>query len=250
MILQRHMPFYREIFAIPDFLQHPILSFGYHGIERDGPSVPSPFMPRLRRFVTSEGKMRRLVNFARSSLRWHSPAPEECKYRSLSELLLSRGHPATTLDFFDNRADLRYDMNQPVPELEHNKYGTLIDIGCLEHLFDTAGCLENCMRMVRRGGYYLLHTPVNGYFGHGLHVFNPQGLIDCFLANGFKIVYLKYTTYKGKPISDPSKSRNVIVWVVGKKEKDVPVFACPQQTIWATDYYPQTTISTSPATAA
>src|SRR5439155_26913535 len=117
-------------------------------------------------------------------------------------------------------------------------------------LFDLAKCLENCMRKILPTHYYLLYTSINGYFKHRLHVIKPQGLIDCFLANGFKIVYLKYTTYKGKPISDPSKSRNVIVWVVGKKEKDVPVFACPQQTIWATDYYPQTTISTSPATAA
>jgi hypothetical protein len=120
---------------------------------------------------------------------------------------------------------------------------TLIDIGSLEHLFDTAGCLENCFRMVRPGGYYLLHTPINGYYGHGLHVFNPQGLADCFLANGFRIIYFKYSTYKGKRISDPSKHRNAILWLVGQKEKDVPVFVCPQQTIWATDYYPQISAS-------
>jgi len=93
--------------------------------------------------------------------------------------------------------------------------------------------------MVRPGGYYLLHTPINGYFGHGLHVFNPHGLIDCFVANGFKIVYLKYSTDKGKAVSDPSDHRNVLLWLVEKKEKEVPVFACPQQTIWATDYYQQ-----------
>jgi hypothetical protein len=89
------------------------------------------------------------------------------------------------------------------------------------------------------GGYYLLHTPINGYFGHGLHVFNPHGLIDCFVANGFKIVYLKYSTEQGKAVSDPSNHHNVLLWLVGKKEKEVPVFACPQQTIWATDYYQQ-----------
>ena len=76
--------------------------------------------------------------------------------------------------------------------------------------------------MVRPGGYYLLHTPINGYFGHGLHVFNPHGLIDCFVANGFKIVYLKYSTDKGKAVSDPSDHRNVLLWLVGKKEKEVP----------------------------
>jgi len=152
--------------------------------------------------------------------------------------LRARGNSVVSLDLFDNRAELRYDMNRPVPESEHKKYGSLIDIGCLEHLFDTAQCLENCIRMVRTGGHYLLHTPVNGYFGHGLHVFNPQGLIDCIEANGFKIVYLKYSTMFGKPISDPSTASNALIWLVGRKEEEVPVFTCPQQKIWSNYYAP------------
>lgn len=242
MILKWHIPFYREIFSIPEFLQDPVLTFGCQGIEgiqSAEPQPPNPLVPRLRRFIASDNKVRRLTNFARGKLA--SPVPEDFRYDSLTHLLRSKGYSPTTLDYFDDRADLRYDMNRPVPESENRKYGTLIDIGSLEHLFDTAGCMENCFRMVRPGGYYLLHTPINGYFGHGLHVFNPQGLIDCFLGNGFKVVYLKYSTYKGKPVSDPAKHRNVILWLIGKKEKDVPVFNCPQQMIWATDYYPQTT---------
>jgi hypothetical protein len=248
MILKWHIPFYREIFAIPDFLQTPVLTFGCQGIEgvqSDETPPPNPFIPRLRRFLASGKKMRRLAGYVR--FKWSEPVPKDFQYNSLTDLLLSKGYPTTTLDYFDGRANLRYDMNRPVPEREHNKYGTLIDIGSLEHLFDTAGCMENCFHMVRNGGYYLLHTPINGYYGHGLHVFNPQGLVDCFQANGFKIIYFKYSTYKGKAVSDPSKHRNVILWLVGKKEKDVPVFVCPQQTIWATDYYPQTTASESAA---
>jgi hypothetical protein len=86
------------------------------------------------------------------------------------------------------------------------------------------------------GGHYLLHTPVNGYFGHGLHVFNPQGLLDCLSANGFKIVYLKYSTRLGKPLADPSQASDVLIWVVARKERDVPAFVCPQQTMWSDRY--------------
>lgn len=241
MVLKWHFPFYREIFAIPDFLQAPVLTFGCQGIEdaqSRGPRPPNPFIPRLRRFLASGGKMRRLTAFARGKL--SRPVPKDFDYMSLTEFLVAKGYPSTTVDYFDDHADLRYDMNRPIPECEYNKYGTLIDIGSLEHLFDTARCLENCFRMVRLGGYYLLHTPINGYYGHGLHVFNPQGLIDCFAANGFKIVYAKYSTSKGKAVSNPSKHRDVILWLVGKKENYVSVFACPQQTIWATDYYQHT----------
>jgi hypothetical protein len=86
--------------------------------------------------------------------------------------------------------------------------------------------------MIRCGGHYLLVTSVNGDYGHGLHVFNPQGLIDCLGVNGFKIVYLKYSTTFGKPISDPSTSPDVLIWMVGRKEQDMPAFICPQQEIW------------------
>lgn len=248
MILKWHMPYYREIFGLPDFLQAPILTFGCQGIEGVQVVKPMPlrpYIPRLRRFLASENKRGRLKAFVRGKLA--RPVPNDFYYDSLTTFLRSKGYPVTTLDYFDGNADLRYDMNRPVPQREHNQYGTLIDIGSLEHLFDTAACIENCFRMVRKDGYYLLHTPINGYFGHGLHVFNPQGLIDCFRANGFRIVYLKYSTYEGKWISDPSKDRNAILWLVGKKEQDVPEFVCPQQTIWATDYYPQTTAPQSAA---
>jgi hypothetical protein len=119
------------------------------GTQSEQTPQANPFISRLRRFLASRGKMRRLLGFARS--KFDQPVPRGFRFSSLTEFLCSKEYPVTTLDYFDSRADLRYDMNQPVPEGEHNRYGTLIDIGSLEHLFDTAGCLENCFRMVRRG---------------------------------------------------------------------------------------------------
>ena len=236
MILRFHVPFYEEILRIPDFAQDPILTFGYQDIDGDAPPGPNPLLPRLRRFLVSDGKLRRVANRVKSTLRPPPPIPAGFRHNSLTDLLGARGNSVTSLDLFDSRAELRYDMNQPVPASEHQKYGSLIDIGSLEHVFDTAQCLENCMRMVRRGGLYMLHTPVNGYYGHGLHVFNPQGLIDCFTANGFKIVYLKYSTKFGKQVPDPSAAPDVLIWLVGRKEQDVPVCSCPQQKIWSSYY--------------
>ena len=243
MLLRFHIPFYEEILAIPGFLQDPVLTFGYQDIDQDAPPGSNPPRQRLRRFLVEGGKMRRLANLARHSLKSSvNPDPKippAFQHRSLSELLRARGNSVVSLDLFDERAELRYDMNQPVPQLEHHKYGTLVDIGSLEHVFDTAQCLENCFRMTRVGGHYMLHTPVNGYFGHGLHVFNPQGLMDCLEANGFRIIHLKYSTYLGKPIADPATAPQVLIWLVGRKEREVPVFASPQQKMWS-NYYPST----------
>lgn len=252
MIQRFHTQYYKEILEIPGFLQDPVLTFGYQGIDQDAPPGSNPPLQRLRRFLASEGKFRRVANLVKATIKPSPKMPAGFQYRSLTELLRARGNSVVSLDLFDSRSELRYDMNQPVPESEHKKYGTLIDIGCLEHLFDTAQCLENCLRMVRCGGHYLLHTPVNGYYGHGLHVFNPQGLISCLVANGFKIVYLKYSTEFGKPISNPATSPNVLIWMVGRKEQDVPAFTCPQQEIWRNyeNYAQDATVSGgSPAAA-
>src|SRR4051794_30860369 len=115
MVLQSHVPFYQEIFAIPEFLCDPILCFGFQEFERG---------------ATLDGN----------------------HYLDLGAYLATMGLQATSLDLFDPRSELRYDMNQAIPESKHDSYGTFIDIGSLEHVFDTRQCLENCLRMVRLGG--------------------------------------------------------------------------------------------------
>src|SRR5207244_5971508 len=119
--------------------------------------------------------------------------PDDFGYEDMKELLHAKGiGDVTTLDYFDPRAELRYDLNVPVPTAEHERYLTVCDIGTLEHVFDTRQCMENCMRMVKPGGHYFLTTPVKGYYGHGLHTFNPELVVQAFRLNGFDIAYLKY----------------------------------------------------------
>jgi hypothetical protein len=108
----------------------------------------------------------------------------------------------------------------------------VIDIGSLEHVFDTRQCLENCLRMVRVGGVYILHTAVKGYYLHGLHTFSPEALLQVFTLNGFELVYHRYSTDGGAPLEDPTKGENVLIWLVGRKIADISVFKCPQQRGW------------------
>lgn len=195
-LLKEHLKFYREIFEIPDFFLDPLLTIGFEEIT--GKNLPRDFSyPDFKVFLESRG---------------------------VSDI--------TTLDLFDNKADLQIDLNYPVSKKMYEKYNTLIDIGNLEHIFDTRQALENCLRMVKVGGTYFLHTPVNGYFKHGLHTFNPEGLIGALKLNGFKIVYEGYSTVKGTPIKDPSVGKNVILWLVAKKLKGVDKFVIPQQGFW------------------
>ena len=180
-ILKNHIPRWREVLAMPGVISERMLTFGYQDIM--GEDLP--------------------VDFA---------------FPNFQAVLLDRSAGSvTTLDYFDTRADLLYDMNLPVPVAEHEKYSTLLDIGCLEHLFDTRQCMENCLRMVAVGGTYFLHTCVKGYFGHGLHVFNPEGLLGSLELNNFEILSVGYTTDTGKIIKSPEYGENVVIWVVAKK---------------------------------
>ena len=199
MILLEHLPFYRKIFALPGFLRDPILCFGF---QEFGPGA------------SLDGQ----------------------QHLDLNEYFAGIGLRGTSLDLFDPRAQLRYDMNVPVSQSEHGRYCTIIDIGSLEHVFDTRQCLENCLRMVSLGGHYLLHTPVNGYFAHGFHVFNPECLRDVFALNGFLTIYEEFSTADGRTVDDPAAHGDILVWIVARKDKEVEPFICPQQRKWYTRY--------------
>ena len=199
MVPANHVHFYKEIFAIPGFLRGPLICFGFQEFENG---------------ATLDGK----------------------QYVHLGEYFATRGVRATSLDLFDPRSELRYDMNLEIPRIEQGRYLTLIDIGSLEHVFDTRQCFENCLRMLAPGGHYLLHTPVNGYYGHGFHVFNPECLRGGLQLNGFHVIYEKYSTLDGRPVADPSFPGDTLTWIVARKEREMDQFVCPQQQKWYTRY--------------
>lgn len=205
MIVPAHFPYYAEIFQLPGFLADPLLIFGFQDVWMPPEGLP-----------------------AGSEFAGCSDLNAYLRARGLQQVL--------TMDHFDPRADRLYDMNEPVPETEHSRYQTLIDIGCLEHVFDTRQCLENCLRMVRPGGHYLLHTPVKGYYGHGLHTFHPEGLLSAIELNGFELVYRKYSTMYGQPVASPEEHQDVLLWAVARKAAGFDRFTCPQQGRWSTRY--------------
>jgi hypothetical protein len=156
--------------------------------------------------------------------------PEDFNYPNVKQLLEARGLTnVTAIDYFDPAADLRYDMNLPIPEHEHERYQTVYDIGTIEHVFDTRQCLENCMRMVTVDGYYFVTTPVKGYFEHGLHTFAPEVLIRALEMNNFEIVYEQFTSRRGERIKHANEAADSLIWVVGRKTASTGQFKIPQQ---------------------
>lgn len=200
-ILKMHVDLHREIFALPGLAAEPFLQIGHQIIV--GKDLPEDFdYPDVKQMLEA---------------RW-----------GLTDI--------KSVDPFDHKAELRYDMNLPVPEHEHERYQTVIDIGTIEHVFDTRQCLENCMRMVRVGGHYFLHTPVNGYCGHGLHTFDPWVMGRALAMNNFEIVYHQFTSARGERIDDAKDAEHSLVWIVGRKTASMGEFQIPQQEEWAGAY--------------
>lgn len=199
-IIREHTPYYREIFNFPGFWQENFLIIGLPYME--GHHISKDF-----------------------------------NVMNLKDLVLSHGlKKVYSVDLFDANADYRWDLNLPIPKNFHNGFKVLIDIGTLEHIFDTRQCLENYFRLVTPGGLFVLVTPVNGFFGHGFHVFNPEILLSALEKNGYKILYKKFTTSTGIEISDPTLPGNILLWIVAKKEKRLGRFVIPQQGYWKKVY--------------
>ena len=157
--------------------------------------------------------------------------------RDLKTLLESRGANVTTLDHFDTRADLIHDLNVPIAESLHERFDVLLDIGTIEHVFDTRQVLITYLSLVRVGGLLCIHAPVSGYCWHGLHTFHPTVIRDALSENGCQIRYESFSDVRGTDIeSSHLQGRDAIVWLVAEKVRPFNEFQPPQQSGWSDIY--------------
>jgi hypothetical protein len=235
-LIRPHYKLYEEIFLLEGFLKDPVLTIGFQDSLIFSKRTKNK---KIYQEALTAGAHGRHSALKTSIIESGKKIPKWLVGDDLGQVLSNLGlRQIVTLDKFDDRADLSYDMNLPIPKSEYNRYKTIIDVGCLEHVFDTRQCLENYFKMVDLNGYFLLHTWVKGNFGHGFHTFHPQALVDAFLLNGFEIHYAKFSDMAGRRINSPEdkKAKDVIIWLLGKKTKNITKFRCPQQTFWTGVY--------------
>lgn len=133
------------------------------------------------------------------------------------EEVLAREFGATSVDSIDNSsyegATIVADMNQPLPE-SVGSYETVIDFGCMEHIFDVRQALRNITSLSAPGGRILHVLPANGYCGHGFYQYSPELFFSYYTPrNGFEdtevfVADLLDTRHWFK-VSPPSSGRRV-----------------------------------------
>ena len=77
------------------------------------------------------------------------------------------------------------DLNQAIPHSLEEQFGTIIDGGTVEHVFDVKQAMQNIARMLAVGGRVVHISPACNWLGHGFYQFSPTLFFDYYGINGF-----------------------------------------------------------------
>ena len=92
-----------------------------------------------------------------------------------------------------------HDLNEPVPAAWHEQFDLVFDGGTLEHVFNFASALKNCMQMVKLQGRFVSITLPNNWCGHGFFQFSPELFFRALSPeNGFSIVEMYFADVEGR----------------------------------------------------
>jgi hypothetical protein len=107
------------------------------------------------------------------------------------ESLLLTSFGSTSADSIDNSdyegANIISDLNRPINSIYFENFDTIIDGGCIEHIFDVPTAILNIAKMVTVGGQIIHALPANNFCGHGFWQFSPELFFSLYSnKNGFK----------------------------------------------------------------
>lgn len=121
---------------------------------------------------------RQRLYVAESSIKDAFALAHEYKNDAYCDQLLLDRFGASKVDSVDfsgyEGASVIHDMNLPLPERLTGRYDTVIDGGCLEHIFNVPQALLNCSAFCKPGAQILHMVPANNCCGHGFWQFSPE----------------------------------------------------------------------------
>ena len=176
-----------------------------------------------------------------------------------------RGLGATAIDFIDasdyEGATVVHDLNQPIPAQLAEAYDCVFDGGTLEHVFNFATALKNCMEMVRPGGHLIAITPWNNYAGHGFYQFSPELFYSALsVENGYAVEQM-LVVQRGRwfEVANPGEVRGrielingepTLLFLTAKRLARKPIFAAwPQQSDYSARWVAGAATQTAPTAA-
>lgn len=129
-------------------------------------------------------------------------------------------------------ADIMLDLSQPLPDIYHNAFGSILNGGTVEHIFDLRQAMQNIHDATRVGGV-ILHTLPMTWIDHGFVNLNPLMFHLMAEANDYEITAEGYYFSAG---TWPEQAKPVVT-LVGIDER-VPVIERTHQEIFQSSHVP------------
>jgi SAM-dependent methyltransferase len=82
-------------------------------------------------------------------------------------------------------ATIPHDLNTALDPVHHGGYDAVLDVGTLEHVFDTAAYMATMVQLLAPGGTVLHLSPTQGGPNHGFYCFQPTFFFSYYRTNGF-----------------------------------------------------------------
>jgi hypothetical protein len=102
--------------------------------------------------------------------------PEKREFGPFCEEFLTEHLDAKFVDSYDNSdyegATHLADLNEPI--IPEKKYETVIDCGCVEHIYNVPQALTNISLLCANGAQIIHVLPANNFCGHGFWQFSPE----------------------------------------------------------------------------
>jgi len=106
-------------------------------------------------------------------------------------------------------AEVTLDLNKSIPERFVGAFGTVLNGGTLEHVFDVRQAMENLHQLIRPNGSFIHMVPVT-WFEHGFINFNPVFFRTVAEVNEYSILAEGFYFLNGAQPSE-SERPNVLV---------------------------------------
>jgi hypothetical protein len=145
--------------------------------------------------------------------------PANYQYPQYCEDLLAKAFGAECVDSFDNsdfeRCTYVADLNKPFPP--PRQYDTIVDAGCLEHIYNAPEALRNISLLCATGGQILHCLPANNYCGHGFWQFSPELFFSLYSReNGYSETQVFVVSMDDQSVwyevVPPSNGKRATIW--------------------------------------
>lgn len=101
-----------------------------------------------------------------------------------------------SLDYSDfEKADILWDLNEPIDPKYYGQFDVIYDGGALEHVFNVPQVFKNIHHLLKENGLIIHVSPSHNHVDHGFYMFSPQLFNEYYTTNQYQIVTAQIFEY-------------------------------------------------------